>query len=125
MVKKRVRGGVIQEAPYYQLNWPIKLRELSIRLQDRSYRTAQEAIKLYVNGLLSKDAVIEIIRLSGVSLSRYVNPRRYLVYDDNDEVIENVDDVIINEFDEVNDDVKEVEEEYVGQRIIRRLMGND
>ncbi|ADN49472.1 hypothetical protein [Vulcanisaeta distributa] len=124
MVKKRVRG-VIQEALDYQLNWPIKLRELSIRLQDRSYRTAQEAIKLYVNGLLSKDAVIEIIRLSGVSLSRYMNPRRYLVYDDNDEVIENVDDVIINEFDEVNDDVKEVEEEYVGQRIIRRLMGND
>ncbi len=125
MVKKRVRGGVIQEALDYQLNWPIKLRELSIRLQDKSYKTAQEAIRLYVNGLLSKDAAIEIIRLSGVSLNKYINPRRYLVYDGDDEVIENVDDVIINEFDEVNDDVKEVEEEYIGQRIIRRLMGND
>ncbi|WP_054841968.1 hypothetical protein [Vulcanisaeta distributa] len=124
MVKKRVKG-IIQEALDYQLNWPIKLRELSIRLQDKSYKTAQEAIKLYVNGLLSKDAVIEIVRLSGVSLSKYVNPRRYLVYDGNDEVVENMDDVVINEFDEVGDDVKEVEEEYVGQRIIKRLMGND
>ncbi|GAB6945978.1 hypothetical protein JCM16161A_01080 [Vulcanisaeta sp. JCM 16161] len=124
MVKKRTRD-VIQEALDYQLNWPIKLRELSIRLQDKSYKIAQEAIRLYVDGLLSRDAVMEIIRLSGVSLSRYVNPRKYLAYDGDDEVVEDTEDVVINELEEAEDEVKEVEEEYVGQRVIRRLMGND
>ncbi|WP_054857943.1 hypothetical protein [Vulcanisaeta sp. JCM 16159] len=124
MVKRRVRG-IIQEVPNYQLNWPIKLRELSIKLQDKSHKVAQEAIKLYVNGLLSKDAVIEIIKISGVSLSRYVNPRKYLRYDGNDEVIENTEDIVINEFEEVNNDIKEVNEEYIGQRMIKRLMSDD
>ncbi|WP_243669891.1 hypothetical protein [Vulcanisaeta sp. JCM 16161] len=98
---------------------------MSIRLQDKSYKIAQEAIRLYVDGLLSRDAVMEIIRLSGVSLSRYVNPRKYLAYDGDDEVVEDTEDVVINELEEAEDEVKEVEEEYVGQRVIRRLMGND
>mgnify|MGYP001773414461 FL=1 len=124
MVRKRVRS-IVQESPDYQLNWPIKLRELSIRLQDKSYKMAQEAIKLYVDGSLSRDAVMEIIRLSGVSLSRYVNPRKYLPYDGDTEVINETEDVIIDDEEVVDDYVREVEEEYVGQGVIRRLMGHD
>lgn len=64
--------------------------------------------------------------MSGVSLSRYVNPpRKYLRYDGNDEVIGNTEDIVINEFEEVNNDIKEVNEEYIGQRMIKRLMSND
>ena len=124
MVRKRVRS-VVQESLDYQLNWPIRLRELSIRLQDKSYKMAQEAIKLYVDGSLSRDAVMEIIRLSGVSLSRYVNPRKYLPYDGDTEVINETEDVIIDDEEVVDDYVREVEEEYVGQGVIKRLMGHD
>ena len=124
MVRKRIRS-VVQESPDYQLNWPIRLRELSIRLQDKSYKMAQEAIKLYVDGSLSRDAVMEVIRLSGVSLSRYVNPRKYLPYDGDTEVINETEDVVIDDEEVVDDYVREVEEEYVGQGVIRRLMGHD
>ena len=124
MVRKRIRS-VVQESLDYQLNWPIRLRELSIRLQDKSYKMAQEAIKLYVDGSLSRDAVMEVIRLSGVSLSRYVNPRKYLPYDGDTEVINEIEDVIIDDEEVVDDYVREVEEEYVGQSVIRRLMGHD
>ncbi|GAB6944979.1 hypothetical protein [Vulcanisaeta sp. JCM 14467] len=123
MVRKRAREAM-QELNH-QLNWPIRLRELSIRLQDKSYKMAQEAIKLYVDGSLSRDAVMEIIRLSGVSLSRYVNPRKYLLYDGDTEVINETEDVIIDDEEVVDDYVREVEEEYVGQGVIRRLMGHD
>ena len=123
MVRKRAREAM-QELNH-QLNWPIRLRELSIRLQDKSYKMAQEAIKLYVDGSLSRDAVMEIIRLSGVSLSRYVNPRKYLPYDGDTEVINETEDVIIDDEEVVDDYVREVEEEYVGQGVIRRLMGHD
>ena len=124
MVRKRVRS-VVQDSLGYQLNWPIKLRELSIRLQDKSYKVAQEAIRLYINGLLDRNAVMEVIRLSGVSLSRYVNPKRYLPYDGDVEVINDTEDVVFEEVEEVDDHVKEIEEEYVGQSVIKRLMSHD
>ncbi|MGC8606902.1 MAG: hypothetical protein ACP5L5_05015 [Vulcanisaeta sp.] len=124
MARRRVRE-LTQETLYYQLNWPIKLRELSIKLQDRSYKIAREAIRLYTNGLLSKDALMEIVRLSGIPLNKYVSPKKYLIYENNEETVEDNEDVIFNDFEEVNDNIKEVKEEYIGQGVIRRLMDYD
>ncbi len=123
MVRKGTRETV-QEVLDYQLNWPIKLRGLSIRLQDKSYKITQEVIKLYINGLISGDAAMEMIRLSGIPLSRYVNSRKYVIYEGSDEVVQEVEDAVIDEFEEVSD-VEVIEEEYVGQGVIRRLMGDD
>jgi hypothetical protein len=108
----------------YALNWPIKLRELSIRLQERSQRIVRDALRLYVDGLINEETLIEIIRLSGVPIHKYTNPRRYVVYE-NEKPVENLEELVINEFDEVDEVFTEVKEEYLGERVIRRLMVND
>ncbi len=120
----RKRVSTIQETLEHQLNWPIKLRELSIKLQDKSYKIAREAIRLYADGLIDKETLREIIRVSGIPLSKHISPRKYERYD-NEEAMDEAREIIINDFEEVSAELEEVEEEYVGQRIIRRLMSND
>ncbi|BDR90967.1 hypothetical protein [Vulcanisaeta souniana] len=124
-MRKRGTKTATQEALEYQLNWPIKLRELSIKLQDKSYKIVREAIKQYINGLLDKDTLMEIIKLSGIPLNKHVNPQRYIVHDDHEETLEDMEETINNEFEEVHNEIEEVREEYLGQGVIRRLMGND
>ncbi len=124
MGKRRIKTAT-QEILEYQLNWPIKLRELSIKLQGKSHKIVREAIKQYANGLLNKDTLMEIIKISGIPLNKHVNPQRYVVHDDHEETLEEVEETITNEFEEVQNETEEVREEYLGQGVIRRLMSND
>jgi len=52
------KGQVLSQELDYALNWPIKLRELSIRLQEKSHGVVKEAIKLYMNGLIDRESLI-------------------------------------------------------------------
>ncbi len=108
----------------YALNWPIKLRELSIRLQEKSHGVVKEAIKLYMSGLIDRKSLMEIIRLSGLSLHKYVDPRRYVEYEGED-TIEDAEELVADDFEKARDAFREVHEEYVGESVIKRLMVND
>jgi hypothetical protein len=118
------KGQVLSQELDYALNWPIKLRELSIRLQEKSHGVVKEAIKLYMNGLIDRESLIEIIRLSGLSLHKYVDPRKYVEYEGED-TIEDTEELVADDFEKARDAFREVHEEYVGESVIKRLMVND
>jgi hypothetical protein len=120
-VIKRKAQETTQEIINYQLNWPIRLRELSIRLKDESHKIVRDTLKLYVNGKIDEESLREIIRLSGIQLSKYVNSRNYEEYD-NEEIAEEAIENIVHDEEAIEDKTIRVEEEYVGESIIRRLI---
>lgn len=106
------------------LNWNIKLMELSIKLRDKSRDMVKEVLRLYMEGVITKDEVMDVIRISGIRLSKLENARRYESYNDleiednNEELLEDYEDVVDEDYDEVN-------EEYVGERVLRRVFDHD
>ncbi|MFB6470587.1 MAG: hypothetical protein TU36_005075 [Vulcanisaeta sp. AZ3] len=120
MIKRKAQETT-QEIINYQLNWPIRLRELSIRLKDESHKIVRDTLKLYVNGKIDEESLREIIRLSGIQLSKYVNSRNYEEYD-NEEIAEEAIENIVHDEEAIEDKTIRVEEEYVGESIIRRLI---
>ncbi|WP_069807308.1 hypothetical protein [Vulcanisaeta thermophila] len=105
-----------------ELNWNIKLIEVSVKLQSKSRAVIKEALRLYGEGVITRDEALSIIRLSGARLGKVENPRRFEGYV-GEEVVDNVEEVVGDEYD-VPSDYEVVEEEYLGQRVLRRVLGD-
>lgn len=106
------------------LNWSIKLMELSIKLQDKSHAIVKEAIRLYEEGVITRNDLMNIVRISGIRLSKNENLRKFEVYDD--EIITEENMELVEDYESiVEDNYEEVNEEYVGQRLLKRVLNYD
>lgn len=107
--------------PKAEINWTLRLRENSRKLSQFTRSILASIIKLYSEGLLSREEFEGVVRMLGIPLYSQDNPARYEEVTEEEPALEEpVDD------DEcVNDDVERVEEEYVGWRFVRGLMSYD